>query len=266
VGQEAAEVGGRAKAVHAGEVSADVVQGDAAAGADDPVVDRGHVELVVDPFVGRDHGVRGVHEVAAPPVVVQANGRLVRDHLLFHHLDRRPIGAQTDERPLGIIGGHGHDQAVGARVVHRRQVVVDRNVAPLVAIGDHQRIAVVDDRTGQQDRARRARGHAVDQHHLGAGSVAAQLVVQLVSLDVLAQADEGEAVRDPRGQVADDQLDHRHAMHRDQRLGIAKSDLGEPAAPPRHGDHDVQHCRPFPFVRGFVMACRCICRSWRRAA
>ena len=79
---------------------------------------------------------------------------------------------------------------------------------------------------------------------------------------MLALADEDEAVWAARHQVRDHQPDHRHAVHRDKGLGYPVAGVDEALPAPGHRHHDVEG----PSGRHVYPACRAPAFAARSAA
>jgi hypothetical protein len=209
--------------------------------ADQLVVDRRDVELVVDAQVLGNHVVGGAHEIATRLEVVDADrGAVGHDFLLDHEVDE-PARIEARERPHRVVCPHGHDETIQLLLGHGAQVVVDRNVDELIAVGDHQRVIVVDELARGQHRAGGALGDAVELHDRAAGRPGLKALPQPELLRMRALTDEHETMRSRWPDVIDHQPDHRHAVNRDQRLGQGVTRFGETASEASQRDDDVYH-------------------------
>ena len=145
------------------------------------------------------------------------------------------VGARV--APLRLVGAEREDAAVGVAVAHLPDERLDRDVDDLVGVREHELVAVVDQRLGEQHRAGRALGQPVDADDLAVGREVPDQRVGAVLLDVavLQQHD-----RPPdAAEVLEHEVDHRPALDVDQRLRVLVADLGEALALAGGGDDDV---------------------------
>src|SRR5262249_54323858 len=96
----------------------------------------------------------------------------------------------------------------------------------------------------EEHGARRAFRHGADGHDHATRSQRRQLRGESVVAEMIVEAQKDEAVRLRRTHVVHDDVDHRAAVHRNERLGQIVAGHLKRAAAARHGNHDVHHASP----------------------
>ena len=133
---------------------------------------------------------------------------------------------ERDVRPLRMVGRHGHDQPV-----ERRRRASRRGERPSATSTHWSLLAITSTSSGsisdsaQQHGAGRALGDAVDRDDLAAGRDLAQATLERRRPRRCSRA--ARRRRSGRARTGrrlrDDDLDHRHAVDREQRLGQRRS-------------------------------------------
>ncbi|MNR20238.1 hypothetical protein D3C85_1370700 [compost metagenome] len=192
--QKILEVRRYSKTIHPASFRAYIINLYASAVRDQIIVGRSDIELTSNPIVRRDHRLGGGDKFSPSTIVINAYGRLRRNHFLLYDLANLSVAIETDIGPLGVTRGHGHDEAVGR--THLCEVVVDGTIYILIAIGDHHLIVVVNQILGMENSAGRPLGDLVQRDDLATRRPSAQQGLKIVTVQVLRLTDEHEPVRD----------------------------------------------------------------------